>query len=240
MATDRLINVDGPSVTPTGGWRLGLGMSIHRSDEARTYMSLDGRFGLENGFELGMRGTLAPVGRANTAANIRTGGTDWETTLRYAVPQLQGLMLSGGISFPNTPAQNTPFVTYGVAYQVPMALTQYKLYVGSRGVLRSGSTIMGISGGISAPLGPGLELMGDFTAIVRGVNSRDSRTGNTVRRAVYGFGIRYQPMTLTDKFDWSVYVGLSNAIGLTTGTSLSTALGNQPSLTLGVVLRGKS
>lgn len=240
LASDRLINVDGPSVTPTGGWRLGMSAGLHRGQEDRSYVSFDGRLGLEHGWELGFRGAFAPTGRANTAANIRSGGSDVELRLRYALPQVQGLTLGGGISFPHTPAQDTPFATYDVSYQVPMALTQYKFFVGSRGVLRSGSTIIGVSGGVTAPLGPGLELVGDVTAIVRGVNSRNGNSGAAVRRAVYGFGLRYQPMTLTDKFDWSVYVGMSNALGLTTGTSLSSALGNQPALTLGFVVRGKS
>lgn len=239
-ASDRLINVDGPSVTPSGSWRLGLGANLHRSQENRTYMSFDGRFGMEAGFELGLRGSFAKVGRASTVANLQTGGSDWEATLRYAVPHTMGLTLQGGVAFPNTPQQNTPFFTYGVSYQVPMALTEYKIYVGSRGVLRSGSTAMGISAGISAPLGPGLELVGDFTVLVRGVNSRDGQTGNTVRRHIYGVGVRYAPISVPGTFDWSFYAGISNALGMTTGMSLSSALGNQPALTFGVVLRGKS
>lgn len=239
-ASDRLINVDGPGVTPTGLWRLGMGATLHRSQEDRTYVSFDGRFGLEAGWELGMRGTLAPVGRANTLANLRSGGTDWELFVRHSLQHLKGLTVQGGVSFPNTPAQDTPFITAGVAYELPMPESQFKVIVGTRGIMKSGSTAVGISGGVVAPIGQGLELMGDFTAIVRGVNTRDGRTGNTLRRAVYGFGLRYKPVTLDGQFDWSFYVGLSNALGFTTGTSLSSALGNQPALTLGVVLRGKS
>jgi hypothetical protein len=188
-----------------------------------------------------MRGTVAPVGRANTFANLRSGGTDMELFFRHALQQFDGLTVQGGVAFPNTPAQDTPFITAGVAYRLPMPESQFKVIVGARGIMKSGSTAAGISGGVIAPIGQGLEFMGDVTAIVRGVNTRDSRTGNTLRRMVYGFGLRYSPTLPTDgQFDWSVYIGLSNALGFTTATSLSSALGNQPALTLGVVLRGKS
>lgn len=240
-ANDRLINVEGPGVAPSGSWRLGLGATLHRSHEDRTYVSFDGRFGLESGWEMGLRGTVARVGRANTFASLRSGGTDLELFFRHALQQFDGLTVQGGVAFPNTPAQDSPFITAGVAYRLPMPESQFKVIVGTRGIMKSGSTAVGISGGVVAPIGQGLEFMGDVTAIVRGVNTRDSRTGNTLRRMVYGVGLRYSPTLPTDgQLDWSVYIGLSNALGFTTATSLSSALGNQPALTLGVVLRGKS
>ncbi len=238
-ATDRLINVDGPGLSPTGGWRLSLGATLHRGQEDRSYTSVEGRIGLVSAWELGFRGTFAPVGRANTVANIRSGGTDWELFARHEMPHLKGFTLQGGVSFPNTPAQDLPFVTFGASYQLPMPESQFRVVVGARGALRSGSSVIGISGGVIAPLGQGLELVSDVTGIVRGVNSRDSRTANATRNVVYGVGLRYSPAQSRAEFDWNFYVGISNALGLTTGTSLATALGNRPALTFGVILRGK-
>lgn len=238
-ASDRLINVDGPGISPTGGWRLSMGATLHRGQEDRTYTSFDGRMGLVAGWELGFRGTFAPVGRANTVASLRSGGTDWELFGRHELTHLKGLTVQGGVAFPNTPAQDKPFVTLGASYQLPNPSSEFKVFVGIRGALRSGSTVVGVSGGVVAPMGQGLEFVGDVTGVVRGVNSRDGRTGNVIRNAVYGVGLRYSPAQSRAEFDWNFYVGISNALGMTTATSLSSALGNRPALTFGVVLRGK-
>lgn len=240
LADEGLVNTDKGRITEVGAWNLNVRGTFHRNEEDRTYMSFGLNFGLMEGWDVGARVTTAPVGFAKTTLPIRTGGSDIELYVRHSPKELQGVTLGAGIAFPNTPAQDKPFLTYSGAYEFPVEGSQIRFFLGARGVARSDSSIFGISGGFAAPFGEGFELVGDITAIVSGVNTLDVNNGDKIRRAVYGLGLRYTPKTVDQNFQGSFFFGFTNGLGLTTGTSLSSSLSNRPALTLGVSIRGKS
>lgn len=232
--------VDTMPVKDQNAWSLDVRSTFHRDDEDRTYVSFDGRMGVRQGWEVGLRGTFAKVGNAKTPTAIRSGGSDWEFVVRHALQNFDRLSLMAGVSFPNTPAQSNAFFTYGASYQLETGEGQPQIFVGGRGVMRKDSSLLGLSGSAVMPLQSGLELFGDFTVMVVG-NNTFSSTGARERRALYGLGLRYTPVSNSEgKFDGSFYLMFTNQLGTTTGTSLTPALGNRPSLAVGVTFRGRS
>lgn len=239
-AQERLATIDGSQLSGAGQWRFDGRATFHRSAENRTYLSLDWRYGLKDTWEIGARGTFANKGRANGLANMSSGGSDMELIVRYAPVEAKGLAVGAGLAFPNTPAQTRPFLTYQGIYKLPVEDSQIALFVGGRGVVRSDSNILGVSGGFSAEIGRGWSLVGDLTVVATGNNTRDADTGAARRLAVYGFGVRFAAPTTEGSPDWGFFFGLGNGLGVTTGTSLSAAIGNRPALSIGFTIRGKS
>lgn len=222
-------------------WNLDVRSTFFRSAEDRTYLSMDFGIGLQPRWEAGLRGTFASVGFAKSPAAIRTGGSDFEFYVRHSVEQVDGLALMGGISFPNTPAQNQPFGTFGVSYSFKTPEYGPAFTIGGRGVLRQDSSIVGLSAGLKFGFSQGWELFGDITGIVHGNNTRDTATGAAMRRALWGAGLRYNLQSMGKAgYDGSIYMMVTNALGMTTGTSLSPSLGDRPALAIGFSVRGRS
>jgi hypothetical protein len=228
-------------VKAPGAWSLDVRSNFYRDAEDRTYTSAALSFGLQPRWELGFRGAFASVGFSSTPAAIRTGGTDLEFYVKHAVEGIDRLTLMAGVAFPNTPAQDKPFFTYGATYGFEQQPGGSKFYVGGRGVWHSDDSLIGVSGGFEMPFANGFEFFGDITGIVHGDNTRDGNTGLPLRRAVWGIGARYNfNSTQKTGMDGSVYLMLTTGLGITTGTSLSPALGNRPALAIGFTIRGKS
>jgi len=221
------------------GWRIDVGMSFHRHEEDRNYFTFSAMTGLQPRWDIGLRGTFASVGMANSVFPLRSGGSDIELFVRHAMANYPGFYVQGGLSVPNSPAQDNIFLTYGAQFFVPTENQQYRFWISGKGAARADSNVAGLSAGIEFTLGQNIELYGDATVIIWGNNTRDVNTGAAMRRAVYNAGIRFRP-TMTGMNDASFFFGFTNSLGMTTGTSLASALGNQPALTLGFSIRGRS
>lgn len=220
-------------------WRIDVGMTFHRHEEDRNYFSFGLQTGLQPGWDAGIRGTFAKVGAANSMFPLRTGGGDLEIYVRHAIPNTPRLYVQGGLSVPNTPSQENIFFTYGAQFYLPNENQQFKLWVGGKGAARADSNVGGLSIGGEFTLGQNIDLYGDATVILWGNNTRDVNTGGAMRRAVYNLGVRFRP-TMSGMSDASFFFGITNSLGTTTGASLASALGNQPALTLGITIRGRS
>lgn len=236
--SERLINLDPAGPVAPGKMRADVSFAFHKKDEARTYMSASAGFGLSPGWEVGLRTSGARRGNfAGTGFTINTGGRDFELYAKYAVAAVPGLTVTGGVSFPDTPAQDKQFVTAAAMYALPSEGQSHRLYVGAKAAMRADSNIWAVCGGFSAPIGSGIELVGDVTGIVRGNNTISTTSGARTKRAVFGVGLRYTPKLAEGAPGASVTLGLSNGLGSTTGFSLSPALGGSMALTLGVSVR---
>lgn len=231
----------GSDIKPARAWSLDVRGSFFRNAEDRTYMSMDLGFGLVPRWEVGLRGAFASVSFAKAPAAIRTGGSDLEVYVRHSPEQCEKLSLLAGISLPNTPAQNQAFGTFGASYKLATPDFGPTVSIGARGVLRQDSSIMGLSAGLNYSFGPGWEMFGDITGIVHGDNTRDTGTGAAMRRALWGAGLRYNFKSFGEAgVDGSIYMMVTNALGMTTGTSLSPGLGDRPALAIGFSIRGRS
>lgn len=237
--TGKLVNLDTGHVAAPGKAELKLNGRFFGGDEGMTYGTLELAFGLQPEWGAGIRGSF---GRFKTfqgnGFQVRHGGSDLEAYVRYAPALASGLAITGGVSLPNTPAQDQAFATGSVVYALPIEASGSKFYIGARGVFRSDSTIVGIGGGFDAGLGYGLHLVGDVTGIVSGDNTYSTATGTLQRRAVWGVGLRYQTPTMSrELYDLSLEAGVTNGIGGTTGFSLTPSLGNSIGIYAGVTVR---
>jgi hypothetical protein len=204
--------------------------NIFRGDEELTYFGANLVYGMGNGFALGLN-----FGTANTkshnfgATTIRSGGRDIELQGRYSVKEVPGLTLAGGVSFPNTPAQDQTFFTGRAIYGVPFE--KGNAYFGFAGVFRGDSSITALTFGVESELASGFSLLGEVNAVVSGNNTFD-RNGNAQRVSTYGVGVRYRQAGAEGSP--SFMLGWGNSLGSTTGYSLSPGLNKSGAFFLGV------
>lgn len=234
----KLVNMDTGSILAPGKTSLKLEGRFFGGNESNSYGTLEFDLGLQPEWGFGLRSSFGKVkGFAGPGFLIRYGGTDVEGFVRYKPATLMGLSLQGGLSVPNTPAQDQAFATAAINYELPLQNTQgAAFYVGTRGVFREGSNLIGIGGGFSASLGMGLDLVGDFTGIVTGQNTYSTTTGQRIRTAIYGVGLRYQTPS-AGLYDISWNAGVTNGYGGTTGFSLTPGLGSSVAFYAGLSVR---
>jgi hypothetical protein len=82
-------------------------------------------------------------------------------------------------------------------------------------------------------LGGRVSLVGDYTPLLSGDNTRDTITGGLMRRDVYGVAIRFE--TADERF--LLDLGYTNGVGSTTGFSLTPGLGGSGAFYLSVRAR---
>jgi hypothetical protein len=236
ISSSRLVNVDTTWVPAQNHAELRADVRAFGGNEKTAYVDAELSLGLSAGFGLTVRGSFARFLNFNQPGfTVRHGGSDFEALLKYAVPQSGGLMIAGGISAPNTPAQNTPFGVAEAAYKFP--INGADLYLGAKGAFRSNSTQVGAYAGLDARLSPGFDFIADFTAPFTGNNTYSTSSGNGQRRVVYGAGFRFEPLQQGNGTKFNIDLGITNGIGGTTGFSLTPALGNSIGVYGGVGVR---
>jgi hypothetical protein len=224
VTAPKLINLDTTAIPPLNSAWARADVRVFGSSEKTTYGGLEVGAGLAKGLGLILRGAAGQFSDfPQPGFTIRHGGSDIEAMLKYSPPELNGLSLSAGVSQPNTPAQKNAFFTGEALYRLP--ITGADVYLGAKGAFRNNSSIVGISGGFSAHAAPGLDFIGDVTGIITGNNTFSTSTGNKLRRAVYGLGLRFSTFVVP-KQSLTFEAGITNGIGNTTGFSLTPALGN--------------
>lgn len=230
----KLVNMDTGAIPALNVVRLSNYGRFFGGNESLVYTGLQIDTGLAASWGLTVRGSFAKFKSfAAPTATIRHGGSDFETLVRYSVPTMQGVTVSLGSSVPNTPAQNKPFATAGVVFKAPS--TKANLYVGASGVFRKDSTLIGLSGGAQAWLSPELSFVADVTLVTTGNNTFSTTTAQRQRRHVFGAGLRFSPNSPT--LNATIDVGVTNAIGGTSGFALTPALGKSMALYIAGTVR---
>ena len=223
-ASGGLVNVESPSILPVHGYAARLDVRTFSGDENLTYTTLGVRLGLSQSWELGVRGLFADTNTFSlpNEGTISHGGSDVEVLARYAVPNTGRTRLAGyaGFSMPNTPAQNGGVFTLGLADEIQLG-NGAALVLNPRSVLLKSNAIVGFGAGLRVKLFDHFALVGDFTPIISGNNTRDAVTGSLSHRDIYGAALRY---TIRDS-RISVDLGVTNGTGFTTGASLTPGLG---------------
>lgn len=222
--TTKLVDMDTPLVLEGGKFEALGQVRVFGGDEKQAYghVELNGGLGHNLGFVLRSSFSGNNTFHGN-GFDIRHGGSDFEGMLKYQVPELPNLAFEGGLAYPNTPAQKHVFGTGQVVYEIQANPVNF--YVGARGVAGPHSNLAGIGAGLSAAVTPEFELFGDATWVFTGENTYSTTDGSLQRRSVYGVGVRYTG-AVTGGPNYSIEVGASNAIGGTTGFSLTPALGS--------------
>jgi hypothetical protein len=225
-----LINGSTSTVPVKSQFEVRLDGRFFKGDENLTYIGANLIFGLGNGFAIGLNGGFAPKkNHVFGPVVIRSGGNDFEIQGKYAVKELPGLAVALGISAPSTPGQTNTFVTGRAVYGGEFK--GVSLYGGLAGVFRSDSNLAAVTLGGETTPNSGLSFLGELNLVVTGNNTFD-RAGNPHRVSTYGVAARYRPPNTVN--GPSFMLGWTNALGSTTGFSLSPGLNNSGALFVGV------
>jgi hypothetical protein len=223
----RIVNLDTPATAAKGELSPHFDVRFMDSPESITYTSLSFRYGLASNIELGARGTmgakralLLPGG-----GSILFGGSDVELYGKYGFGTMSGVRLGamGGVSFPNTPAQNQATGTVGGMASIDLG-RRFTATLNPRAVFLDSNNIIGIGVGGSYHASEKVHILADWTGIVSGDNTRDTTTGARKRRDVWGAAVRYASPSGDQQIELDL--GYGNAIGTTTGFGLTPGLGD--------------
>lgn len=218
-----VLNLDAPGCPDPGKIVWTAGVRLFGSKEDAMFGDLRLDYGLREGLAITLRGT---AGERRTylgpSFTIHHGGNDAELLLRYMPPQTPRCALEVGVSLADTPAQKDTFPTVQLLHQRPLS-SKVTLLLAPRAVFIEDNTLVGIGGGLAWKITDTGELVADVTGIVHGDNTYNTHTGERVRRAVWGVAIRMRPEN-GDR-QTIIEMGITNALGGTTGMSLTPGLG---------------
>jgi hypothetical protein len=238
-----LVNIDSLHVLPGGVSSAMLDLRIFGGDEDLVYSSPGVRLGLGKGWEGLLRGSFAGSNSFSLPGGgaIRHGGSDVELAVRYALSSQRatdGFSRRGvltallGVSLPSTPAQGDMNIALGASAGFPVGHGA-AFYLNPRVTFIEDNTLFGFGAGASVPLGGRVSLVGDYTPLLSGDNTRDTTTGALKRRDLYGAAIRFQSADERIVVD----VGYTNTLGATTGFSLTPGLGGSAAFYLSIRAR---
>jgi hypothetical protein len=212
----RLIHLDTPNVLAKDAFDWRIDVRAFRGDEELVYTSLSLNYGLGNGLEGILRGAFAP--RRDFRA-VRHGGGDVELAIKLRPQKDSPFAAMVGVSRPSTPAQSEAVFTAGLTASA--SNESVSGYLNPRAVFLKDNTLIGIGIGGSMLLSKNVRLIGDYTALVAGENTRDGTSGNRLRRPVYGIAVRF---TTGMKNEIAIDLGFANGTGSTTGFALTPGL----------------
>lgn len=231
----RLINLDTPVTLGRGVLSFLGDVRIFGAQEDVTYGTLQLGYGLHDDFDMMLRGSLAETkGFAGPGFTIRHGGTDVELLGKWRPRSYPHAAFTLGLSAPDTPAQNSVYLTAQALYQRPLG-SHVVAHFAAKGVFVKDDPIVGIGGGGSLRLSDTLQLVADITGIVSGNNTRSVFTGGKMRREVWGFALRFRPHSNSN--DLTVDVGVTNGTGGTTGFSLTPGLSGSAAVYVSLACR---
>lgn len=223
-----LINLDGPGLLERGDVSGKLDLRAFGGGEDLLYTSLGVHLGLGHNWEGAVRGSFArrknlplPGGSA-----IRHGGNDVELLARYrffhadptgSTPIVTGLV---GVGLPSTPDRGSASLTLGLS--AATSLKEYAVFtLNPRAIFLSNNTIFGLGFGAQVRIARGISLVGDYTPLLSGNNTRNTTNGARRSRDIYGAAVRFSSADARVSFD----LGYTNGTGATTGFSLTPGLG---------------
>jgi len=231
----KLINLDTPKVLAPGTGSVRLDFRAFGGDEGQTYGTVDLNYGFDKGLGILLRSSFSDTSTfLGQSFDIRHGGADWEALLKYSYPQISNLALFGGLSVANTPAHRDVFGVVEAAYQYQFRALV--LYGNAKLVTGSDTTVFSLGAGASYDLGDGFQLIGDFTWPLSDDTTYSTTTGAAERDVLYGAALRYAlpgfaPGQLT------LDAGLTNALGGSSGFSVTPSLGSTVGLYLAATYR---
>ncbi|CAN5685352.1 hypothetical protein BH11ARM2_BH11ARM2_09590 [soil metagenome] len=233
-SSSHLVSTDTGYVLPKGKWEIGLDGRFFGEKESNGYGGVQGYYGLGDGLGLTLKGAFGS--RKTFFGNgfgVRYGGTDVEGQVRYAFKDAPGLSVAAGAAFPDTPAQKDVFFTAAVNYRLPV--DKIGLYVGARGEYRENGSVTALTFGADYALTPEWSLLGDVAALVDGENSFSSSNARRQKTATFGVAFRYTPMNSPNM---AYMVGVTNAIGSTTGFGNTAAFSGTTGVFVGLNFKG--
>lgn len=186
-------------------------------------------YGISKGLEIDLLGSFSKWQSAGAfgGSTIRFGGTDEELSVRYAVPGMEiPITVQAGLDYAQTPAQMDRVAGTLGASAGFATIQKVRLYLNPKAAFLDRNSLVGIGLGASVDLVPKVLLVADWTPVVAGDNTVSTSTGGLSRAQLYGVGLRFLDLWQGGSLD----IGVTNAAGVTTGSSLTPNLGNSPAL----------
>ena len=225
-----LINLKTPQVLGAGQQAASVDLRLEGGYEKTLRADLGYRFGLGHNFEVDGATSLTrwDTETAASGSTVRSGGTDGEVSLKYKVDAGVPVSVQAGLAYVQTPAQQDRLETTLGASAEWEPTKGVRLYANPRAVFLDNNSIFGFGLGFSAKIVQGIDLLGDWTPILSGDNTVDMQTGQRDRGELYSIGLSFNDLIPKGAVD----LGITNATGSTTGSSLTPTLGGAPSLFL--------
>lgn len=201
-------------------------------EESRTWISARYSQRLGDKFTLRLSGSSAAKKSTNiTGGVLRTGGSDLEAGVETSydlLPIAQGLAgkLHGylGVARADMASFNGTALAYSLEYQFSAPLGVADVRAGLRGVSGDDLRLAAVTGSLSSSAGLGTFRV--FAAMpFMGDNTRDTSNGSQMRRAVWAVSYTQGFNAIVAGFEVGAFVG--NQLGMTTGTSITPALGGK-------------
>ena len=147
----------------------------------------------------------------------------------YAPTRIPGLLLMAGASLPQTPKQKGAFIVSGAVFRFPFK--GGNAYLGSKSMIRQDSDLAAVTAGAEMEFQPGWSILCEYNAIYVGKNTFNL-AGQSKRVNTYSAALRYR--FGSPEAGGFALLGITNALGSTTGFSLSPGLNNSNAIFLGV------
>jgi len=238
LSSPATVNLETPFTTSPRAVALHLGFRFLEGPESIAFSSVTLRYGISGNFEGALRGSIGATRDTPVTAGgvISHGGNDLEIFGKYALQQSKrtNLAVLAGVSFPSTPAQNRAVATIGASASL-LINDRMMLFLNPRTTLQDKNAIVGIGVGTETRIAGKLSLVGDWTGITSGLNTRDTANGNKIRRDIWGAALRWK--TRSDSSIVSLDLGYGNGTGSTTGFSLTPGLAGSSGFYIALAVR---
>lgn len=201
-------------------------------DDKLVYTNLWAGYGVAKSFDVDVRADLASFGTfSGPAGPVRFGGSDVELLGRWQTTHL-GPVIQFGAADVNTPAQEHRIAGV-VSAQESFGISGESLCLEPKAVFLRDNSLVGLGIGANVKLASHIHLLADWTPMLAGDNYIDPDTGSRSRVQLVGAGLRFtdlSPGLLVD-------VGITNATGITTGTSMTPSTGDTLGFYIGAGFR---
>ncbi len=235
MLPDRLVSMDTPSEPETNHFQARIGGHFFGGRERSSFGSLEVDYSLRNQIEIMLRADGAEYKDfKGNGFVIRHGGRDAELLAKYRLKDHPDFAFTVGVSAPHTPAQNQVYFTAQALLEHQFC-SKVGVNLAVKTVAISHNTLVGLAAGGSYRFSDDLQLVADVTGIASGKNTRSTTTGRLERAIIWGVAARYTPKFDSNRF--SVELGAGNALGSTTGFSMTPGLGGSAAIYFGINYR---
>ena len=226
-----LINLDTPAFPAPHSAIFNFDARIFGGSEELTYLNAGVQVGLSSNLAGILR--LGGVNRryhVEGRRGVMHGGQEVEVAGKLRLHNVRdfGISVQGGVIFPNTPTERSPFLAAEVMFTRDLG-EKTSLYLVPK-VLFASRELITLGGGVSYRLNGQWMVMGDVQGVLSGSNTFHLPVGQRVRQEVWGVGFRYTPMAYGGRY--GLDFGVTNGLGRTLGLSAQSALSGSSSFYL--------
>ncbi len=231
-----LINIDTPYMPHKG--------HIHFSADVRPFGTAENNTYSTLGLEYGFSSTMALMFRAGGASRqlitpgavpLLAGGREYEAGVRWMWNQKRDMLfgVQGSLLIPTSRPDNRAAIG-GEAMLGKKFGNNIMLYFTPKATFGS-ALLATLGGGVQFQFEPNIAIIGDVQIPIIGQNGFNTTSGDTIKKELWGLGLRYNPSVFRGKA--SLDLGVTNGVGRTLGLSTYSATAGSAAFYFSVNLR---